>query len=153
MCAYSSQGVVLCPTKGQSLLSWMMGRVWHLSSTCNGRTVSRIAVCCWTAHFLLKGGRDPHQGGCREGRMLGLWKVESPPLGIKPRSPAWQAGILATILWRIETSCHHLSITKYTNHTLLHPPSSPHRLRDYRHLYYTQIKRFPTYKVGKCIRF
>ena len=47
--------------------------------------------------FILSQGMTSHQ--CGEWRMFILWKGKSPPLGIKPRSQAKQAGVLATILW------------------------------------------------------
>ena len=98
-----------------------------------------LIIFCW------REVGTPYEGGCWERRMLGLSKVESPPLGIEPRSPAWQAGILATILWRIQNWWHHYSLSKYTNyHPSLPPPYSRHGLRNSRHLYSTQIKGFPT---------
>ena len=46
--------------------------------------------------FIFIQGMISHQ--CGEWSMFILWKYKSPPLGIKPMSPGWQAGIPVTIL-------------------------------------------------------
>ena len=53
-----------------------------------------------TGKYHVSQGVTSHQ--CGEWRMFVSIEFESPPLVIESRSPAWQAGILATILWRIQ---------------------------------------------------
>ena len=143
---------VLHSTERYSLLSWMTGYIWHLSSTWNGKTVSRIPGCCWGSNFVLKGGWNLHQGFW-ESDMLGLSKVEPSTLGIETRSFTWQSSILVTLLWRIETWFHHSSLFKSTNCPTIPVPYLRHWLRDSIHMYYTQTKGFPRYKVCECIWF
>ena len=86
--------------------------------------------------------RGWHPTNAVSGTCLFPIKYKSPPLGIEPRSPAWQAGILATILWRNQINCFTEIYSKYnilysTIHLTRAITSS---LRNSRYLYCAQVR-------------
>ena len=69
-------------------------------------------------------------------------KCKSPQLGVEPSSPAWQRGILATILWWNQINWYYEIYFKYTIiYSIINIPSAiATSLRNYRYLYCAHVR-------------